>query len=153
MKINKGDIIKAFIEGKTKKGKVFFSNKDRLPIEFRVDSNFFLKGIENVIIGMKKGEVKNVDLSPDESFGYKNDQFIKTIPRCYHEQNLKKGDTLSYFDYKNSRPLSGTVIKAFPKTLIVDFNHPLCGESINYNVEIVDIIKNKYPEVSSNNTV
>lgn len=141
MQIKKGDIIKAYIRAETENGDVFFSNSDTLPVEFRVDSGFFLKGIENIVISMKKGEIKNTLLSPDDSFGYRSDDLIKIIPRSFHEQEMKEGDTLTYFDYKRKKPMDGIIIESYPKILVVDFNHFLCGKSVKYNVEIVDIIK------------
>lgn len=139
--IRKGDIVKAFIRGETEHGEIFFSNSDTLPVEFRVDSNFFLKGIEHVVVGMRKGEKKDVILPPDDTFGYKNDELIEIIPRGFHEQGMKEGDTLTYFDYKSKKPMDGVIIESHPKILVVDFNHSLCGKSIKYNVEIVDIVK------------
>jgi peptidylprolyl isomerase len=141
MQVRKGDIVKAFIYGETENGNVFFSNRDKLPVEFRVDSNFFLKGIENVVIGIKKGETKNAVLSPNDSFGHRKDELIKIIPRGFHEQKLEEGDTITYFDYKRNIPMDGVIIESYPKILVVDFNHTLCGKSIIYNVEVLDVFK------------
>jgi FKBP-type peptidyl-prolyl cis-trans isomerase 2 len=141
MCIQEGDIVKAYIRGETEGGEIFFSNSDTLPVEFCVNSDFFLKGIEQVVTGMKKGETKNAVLSSDDSFGSRTDELIKIIPRGFHEQDKGEGDTLTYFDYKNKKPMDGIIIEAHPKTLMVDFNHSLCGKTIKYNVEIVDIVK------------
>ena len=151
MWVKKGDIVKAFIRGETGNGEVFFSNKNKHPVEFRVNSHFFLKEIEHVVVGMKKGETKETTLSPDESYGYRKEELIKTLPRGYHTEKKKKGDRLTYFDFKQKKAIEGIVIESQPKTLVVDFNHSLCGQSVKYNVEVLDIVKkNQYIYYSDN---
>jgi FKBP-type peptidyl-prolyl cis-trans isomerase SlpA len=155
MSIEKGDIIKAYIKGETENGTLFFSNANTLPVEFCVGSNFFLKGIEHIVVGMEKGEKKDAVLSPEDSFGYKTNELIKIIPRGFHEQEMEEGDMVTYFDYKRKKPMDGVVITSHPKTLVVDFNHSLCGKTIKYDVEVVDIVKkgrrNKEDQADMNN--
>jgi len=110
------------------------------PFQFTVGENQILPGFEKNIIGMVKGEIKTFQLSCEEAYGeFLVDNFI-LIKRHELPQglNIQVGQTL-HFPQENGSTLNAEVLKVMPSTVILNTNHPLAGENIEFDVEIVDI--------------
>jgi FKBP-type peptidyl-prolyl cis-trans isomerase SlpA len=146
MSVKEGDIVKIRYTEKTEKGKILFSNKNEEPIEVKVGDGFVVKGLEEGLIGMKKGDQKDITVAPEKGYGYHNEERIKTFTRGYREERIREGDEYLYYDYLSKRPVKGTIVEVRPKVFIVDFNHKLCNKTLRYSVEVVGIEKSTPPQ-------
>ena len=80
MKVEKGKKVKIEYEGKLDDGTVFDSSKKHgQPLEFEAGSGKVIKGFDNAVMGMEKGEEKEVKIKPDEAYGEKKDEFSDLI--------------------------------------------------------------------------
>ena len=68
MAVKKGDKIKVEYIGKLDDGTVFDSSKGRDPLEFEAGSGHVIKGFDAAVIGMEKGEEKEINLKPEEAY-------------------------------------------------------------------------------------
>ena len=92
--IKKGDKIKVEYVGMLEDGTVFDSSeKQKGPIEFIVGEGQVITGFDNAVVGMKKGEEKEVEIPPDEGYGQHQSELVKELPReCFPPtQELKVG--------------------------------------------------------------
>ena len=81
MAIKKGDKIKVDYTGKFDDGTVFDTSEGKQPLEFEAGSGMVIKGFDDAVIGMEKGQEKDIKLTPKEAYGDPNPQMVQKIPR------------------------------------------------------------------------
>jgi len=135
-------------EGKTVKvdytlevdGKVMDSSKGRGPLEFKTGSGQMIPGFEKGVMGMKIGEKKSFKVSPEEGYGPGNPQAIREIPKNQLPPEIKPeaGMTL-YAQAPDGRQVPVEVREVKDDVVVMNFNHPLAGKTLNFDVEILEI--------------
>jgi len=141
MGIKKGDLVKVEYVGTLDDGKVFDSSKGKEPLEFEVGSGKVIKGFEEAVIGMEKGEEKEVKIPPEKAYGDYNPQLVSEVPKKQFPKDieLKEGMILS-IDIPNLGQVPATVTKVTEENVTLDLNPPLVGKTLNFKIKIVDII-------------
>lgn len=142
MPIKKGDKVKVEYTGTLEDGTVFDSSeKHNAPLEFEVGAGQVIKGFEDALIGMKKGEEKEVKLQPAEAYGDPNPQLIKELPKEQFpkDRELKPGMILG-MNLPNGMQIPAKVVNVTDKTVTLDLNHPLAGKVLNLKFKVVDIV-------------
>jgi len=93
----------------------------------------FLKGVENFLIGKDIGNY-NLNLEPEKAFGKRQQQFIQMISmKIFKEKKLNPfPGAIFNFDGKMAKVLSVSGGR-----VLVDFNNPLSGKSVNYKLKIL----------------
>ena len=146
-KIQKNDFIEVEFTGKIKDGDIFDSNikKDleklhedhdhpveTKPFIFSVGNKMFLDGIDEFLTGKETGKYE-IELTPEKAFGKRNPQLIKIIPmRIFKEKNLNPAPGMTFnFDNQMARVLSVSGGR-----VITDFNNPLAGKNVIYNIKV-----------------
>jgi len=141
MPVKKGDKVKVEYEGKLDDGTVFDSSeRHSKPLEFEVGAGKVLPKFENALIGMEKGEEKEIKLEPAEAYGDTNPQLIKEIPRdrLPTDKEIKPGMMLA-IGLPDGRQVPARIIEVGDKEVTLDLNHPLAGKNLNFKIKIVDI--------------
>jgi len=124
----------------TVEGEVVDTSQGRGPLEFKVGEGAMIPGFEKGVLGMKKGQKKTFGVSPEEGYGKVDPKGFQEVARdrLPKDREPKAGDTL-YF----RRPEGGInqvkITEVKKDKVIVDFNHPLAGKSLKFDVEVVDI--------------
>ena len=115
------------------------STFDKAPAVFKVGDGNLLPGFEAAIFGFKAGDKRTVVVPPENAFGQPNPQNVQTMPRSqFQDMELSQGLLVIFNDAANTE-LPG-VVKAFDDAQVtVDFNHPLAGKTLNFEVEILDV--------------
>jgi len=141
MTIKKGDKIKVDYEGKLEDGIVFDSSeKAGKPLEFEVGSGQLIKGFDDTVIGMKKGEEKEVKLKPEDAYGQPNPQLLKKIPKeqLPADKELKPGMILG-LSLPNGAKMPAIIKEVTDKEITLDLNHPLAGKTLTFKIKIIEI--------------
>ncbi|MCK5283182.1 MAG: peptidylprolyl isomerase [Nanoarchaeota archaeon] len=140
MSIKKGDKIKVEYTGTLDDGKVFDTSEGKKPLEFEVGSAQIIKGFDEAVVGMKKGEKKEITVKPEEAYGNPNMELIKKVPReqLPKDTELKPGMVLLLKSHSGHQ-FPATIIEVTDKEVTIDLNHPLAGKTIHFKLEIVDI--------------
>lgn len=140
MPVKKGDKVKIEYTGTLEDGTVFDSSKDREPLEFEVGSEKIIKGFDDAVMGMEKGEEKEITLKPEEAYGEPKDELIKKFPRDQvpTEQELKPGMMLALAT-PDGRQFPAKIVDLDDKELTLDLNHPLAGKTLKFNIKVVEI--------------
>ena len=82
MAIKKGDKVKVNYTGTLDDGTVFDSSeKHGQALEFEIGTGKVIKGFDEAVTGMKKGEEKEITIKPEEAYGNPNPQLVKKVPR------------------------------------------------------------------------
>lgn len=132
-------------------GDVIDSTGDK-PAVFTVGDGKLLPGFENALFGLKAGDAKALEIAAVNGFGEPNEDNVQKVKRSSFQSNmgLEKGLMMSFSDAQNTE-LPGVIMSVDDKYVEVDFNHPLAGKTILFDVSIFDVeqISNEILRVSS----
>ena len=120
-------------------GDVVDSTFDKEPATFTVGDGSLLPGFEQALYGLKAGDKRSLPIGPEQGFGQGNPQNIQVMPRAqFADMELSEG-LLIIFNDAAIAELPG-VVKAFDANQVtIDFNHPLAGKDLTFDVEIIDV--------------
>lgn len=121
-------------------GEVVDSTFDGEPATFTVGDGNLLIGFEEALYGLAPGAQEVLTISPEKGFGQHNPSNIQLINREHFDADisLEKGLVLSFADAQNAE-LPGVVMGFDDEQVTVDFNHPLAGKDIEFQVEIIAV--------------
>lgn len=121
-------------------GDMVDSNFERDPAIFTVGDGNLLPGFEKALFGMMEGEHKTLVIKPEDGFGQRNPNNIQEIARSQFSPDLElsEGLMLSFADAQKTE-LPGVVQRYDDEVVVVDFNHPLAGRDILFEVAILKI--------------
>lgn len=109
------------------------------PLTYTHGSNQIIPGLEKELAGMKVGESKQVTVPPEDAYGVVNPAAIQEVPK---EQVT--ADALHVGAQLQGRDPSGRIVRARvaaikDETVVFDFNHPLAGKTLHFEVKVLDI--------------
>ena len=121
-------------------GDIVDSNFERDPATFTVGDGNLLPGFEKALFGMLEGEHKTLVIKPEDGFGQRNPNNVQEIARSQFSPDLElsEGLMLSFADAQKTE-LPGVVQHFDDEIVVVDFNHPLAGRDILFEVSILKI--------------
>jgi len=139
-----GDTVRVHYTGKLADGTVFDSSVGSEPYEFTLGQGQTISGFEQAVIGMKVGETKTVTIPVDEAYGPRRDDLIVEIgrDRLSPDINPEVGMQLT------SGQGTVTIIEVSETTVKIDANHPLAGQDLTFDIELVEI-GGSQPQVAS----
>jgi peptidylprolyl isomerase len=142
-KLKTGDKVKVHYTGTLKEGQVFDSSRDRnQPIEFSIDDGKLLKGFNDAVKELEVGGVKTITLTSEEAYGKYIDEAVITVPKSEFPKDMTY--ELNGFvqgQDNQGRPVQGQVVKIDEESVNLDMNHPLAGEDLKFEIELVEIVK------------
>ncbi len=137
--VKKGSKVKVHYEGKLEDGTMFDSSKGREPLEFEAGSGMVIKGFDNAVIGMKKGEEKEFKINSKDAYGDRRDDLFREVPKeKLGDIDAKKGMVLQ-MQTPEGQALPVMVSEVKDKSVMIDFNHPLAGKDLVFNIKVEDI--------------
>ena len=124
---------------KLENGDVVDSTFDKQPATFKVGDGNLLPGFEVALYGLKAGDKRSLQIEPESAFGQPNPQNVQVMPRGqFQDMELSEGLLIIFNDAANAE-LPG-VVKAFDEQQVtIDFNHPLAGKTLSFDVEIIEV--------------
>ena len=139
-KVENGVFVSVTYNGTLENGDVFDSSEGRLPLEFQTGAGQLIKGFEDAVIGMSINEKKEFTLKPEEAYGIRDDSRMHDFPRSELPADVepKVGDTMT-FSTPEGQQMPARLIKMDDETLTFDLNHPLAGESLTFDIEVVGL--------------
>jgi FKBP-type peptidyl-prolyl cis-trans isomerase SlpA len=107
------------------------------PVDFVIGDGSLLAGFERLIFGMSAGERQMFTVAPENAFGQPNDNNVQYLPRDQFDDDidLEIGLVFSFADARGGE-LPGMVISFDEEEVSVDFNHPLSGRTILFDVMV-----------------
>jgi peptidylprolyl isomerase len=115
--------------------------EDSRPIEFKLNAGEAIPGFEQAVIGMSPGESKSVKIPPKEAYGEHREDLVMEVDRKDLPEDLKPevGQQLR-LESENQKPFMVTVTDASESEVTMDANHPLAGENLNFEIELLEIL-------------
>ena len=118
------------------------SNWDGDPLAFVLGLGDALPTLEQAVIGLTPGMRATVLLPPEEAYGARSAEAIEEVPTALFGECAPEAGTEGILvDVDGKRfPCRVVAISSDQTTVTVDFNHPLAGQSLNCDVELLEII-------------
>ena len=134
------DTVKVHYTGTLKSGEQFDSSVGREPLQFTVGAGQMIPGFDAAVNGMELNEKKTVTIPADEAYGQKNDQLMQRVGRNQLPPDMKPevGQKL-VASGPEGQQTQVTVVEVTDQEIVVDANHPLAGQDLIFEIELVEI--------------
>jgi len=138
--VKTGDKVKVHYKGTLNDGSVFDSSEGRDPLEFEVGSGQVIPGFDEAVVGLTVGESKTVNIPSEEAYGPYQENMVLAIERDKFPEglNLTVGEQLQV-PSQGGQPVVVVIKDVTDNKVTLDANHPLAGEDLNFNIELVEI--------------
>ena len=142
--VKSGDKIKVHYHGKLTNGETFDSSAGREPLEFEVGSGMVIPGFDDGVTGMTVGEKKTVNIPFGEAYGPKNPEMVIEMPkdRFPEDMQVEVGMPLMMNDQQGQQ-FQVTIVEIKDDAVMLDANHPLAGQDLIFDLELVEIVGGK----------
>jgi FKBP-type peptidyl-prolyl cis-trans isomerase SlyD len=122
---------------KNQNGEVVDTNVGGTPLEFISGKNQMIPGFEKAVIEMGEGEEKEVLVASGDAYGEYNEELLQILPKEQFEGiELEKGMTL-YGQGPDGQTIA-VVVKDFNDSEVtIDYNHPLAGQDLTFNIKLL----------------
>ena len=135
-----GDLVSVHYTGKLKNGEVFYTSKDRDPLELTLADKELLAGFEDGVVGMKPGETKSVMLEPENAFGDRREDLLLKLPKKEFPQNITPSVGLQLtLSNASGNQMTVVITEVGEKSVTLDGNHPLSGQTVIFDIELLEI--------------
>ena len=119
-------------------GHIIDSNFESEPATFSVGDGNLLPGFESTLMGLVNGDEREFTIPPEQAFGQHNPQNVQAVERGnFDQEELELGAMFSFQNGDGELP--GIIVDVDDNEVMIDFNHPLAGKNIIFQVKIIDI--------------
>ena len=141
MQVENGNTVSVHYRGTLNDGTEFDSSHSRgEPLSFQVGAGQMISGFDAALPGMAVGETKNITLTPDQAYGDTNPEAITDIPKTSFPAGFDfQVDAMIQGQNDMGQPLIGTINEVKDEAVTIDFNHPMAGKDLNFEIELVSI--------------
>lgn len=143
-KITQGSVVKIEYKGTRADGSVFDSTEGKAPLAILIGANQVLPKFEEQIAKLRQGQKTKFTIKAADAYGEPKADKVVTLPRDdrFKSLELKEGNII----FANNKLPNGKVVqtpmkivKLTDKEVTLDYNHPLAGQDLNFEVKIVEV--------------
>ena len=128
-----GDTVAVHYTGRLDDGQVFDSSEGREPLSFVLGSGQVIPGFDSGVAGLSVGESRSVRIEPADAYGERDESMVIAVPKEQAPDGLTAGTRVMVGEH------TATVVDVTTDAVVVDANHPLAGEALNFELELVAI--------------
>jgi FKBP-type peptidyl-prolyl cis-trans isomerase SlpA len=138
-KVQLGDTVTVHYTGKLENGEVFDSSMvdGRQPLTAKLGEGQLIKGFENGLIDMSIGDKKTIEISHEDAYGPYNDFMVQEVEKDKMPGEVEVGISLQADTQMG--PINFIVREVKEETVVLDANHPLAGEKLIFDLELIEI--------------
>lgn len=135
-----GDTVKVHYTGKLDDGTVFDSSQEREPLEFTIGTGTIIPGFEQAVIGMSPGESKTEVIPTDRAYGPYLEEMVLQVERQQLPTDMdpEVGQQLQ-LQHPTGEVIPVIITDVSSSTVTLDANHPLAGEDLTFDIQLVAI--------------
>jgi len=133
--------VKLHYTGKLNDGQVFDSSAEREPLEVKLGEGRLIPGFEKGLVDMKVNEKKTITIPKEEAYGEVQKELFQKIPNENLPQEIKPEVGMGLVSKNpdgSERQLRVADVKE--DFIIVDANHPLAGQDLTFDLELLEIM-------------
>ncbi len=136
--VSNGKVIALEYTLKLDNDQVVDTNVGKDPLTYTQGANQIIRGVEAAVEGMEIGEAKQAVVPPTDGYGDSDPDAFQEIPKEKLPQEIAIGTQLHGKD-ANGREIRPIVSAIKDKTVLLDFNHPLAGKTLYFDLKVVNI--------------
>jgi len=136
-----GDTVKVHYTGKLDDGTAFDSSVNKDPLQFKIGDGRMIPGFEQAVIGMKPGEKKVATIATDQAYGPHREDMVRSVERNTFPPHIQPevGQQLQ-IPQTDGHKILVTVTNVSESNVTLDANHPLAGQDLTFDIQLVEII-------------
>lgn len=135
-----GRSVRVHYKGTFKDGTVFDSSYERgEPISFTVGGGEMIPGFDSAVTGMKVGQTKAVEITSDQAYGDHDPNGVQEVNKEFFPETFEFQEGLVIEGNVGNQPVRGIINSINTETVTVDFNHPMAGKDLNFEIELVEV--------------
>ena len=139
--VKSGDKVKVNYTGKLRNGETFDSSEGREPLEFTVGGGQVIKGFDQGVMGMQVGDKRTVEIEVVDAYGEKNQDMVIEFPKTQFPADMKPEPGMQLMMNNGEGQSFPVLVKeVHEETVLLDANHPLAGEDLVFDIELVEIV-------------
>lgn len=121
-------------------GQVVDTSEGSDPLAYLHGAGNIVPGLEKALEGKSAGDTLAVTVEPDEGYGTRHEEAVQQVPRQAFppDAELREGLQFQATD-PDGHPVMGRIAELEGDQVTVDFNHPLAGETLKFEIEVVDV--------------
>ena len=136
-----GDTIRMHYTGSLADGTTFDSSEGRDPLAFQLGSGQIIPGLDQGVTGMEVGDSKKVVIEPAEAYGDRDPSRIQAVPREQIPEHIPTDPgTQLQMQTPDGQTMPVVVAEVNESEVTLDANHPLAGQQLTFDVELVEIV-------------
>lgn len=135
-----GSKVRVHYTGTFDDGEVFDSSREREPMEFKVGAQEVIPGFDQALIGMQVGDSKKIRIPEEEAYGPYNPDMVMELAPSQFESGMDIQIGQQFQVDMGEHPVVLTVKEVHDEKVVVDANHPMAGKSLNFDIELVEIV-------------
>lgn len=138
LKIKDGVVVSLDYTLRLDDGEIIDSSEGNEPLEYLHGYGQIIPGLEKALTGLTVGESKKVVVPAAEAYGEVDMEAFEIVPRSMFPDDLEleEGLALSLRDAETNQPFDASVAEVRENEVMLDFNHPLAGETLHFEVRI-----------------
>jgi len=139
-KIENDVFVSLHYKGTFQNGEVFDTSKGRDPLEVQMGAGQLIPGLEKALVGMSLNEKKVLTIEPEEAYGHVDKSLTHSFARSDvpSEMNAEVGQVVALTSPEGQQ-VPAQIIEVNAEQVVVDLNHPLAGETLTFDIEVVGI--------------
>lgn len=125
------------------------------PLKFIFGTGSMLPAFEKALLGLGVGDNFSFSISPEEAYGEYNEDHVLDLPKDiflvdgkFDAETIQEGNTVPMMDSNGNR-MNGSVLEVKEDVVVMDFNHPLAGETLHFSGEVIDIHEATAEEIAA----
>lgn len=126
-----------------------------VPLKFIYGTGMMIPAFEDALAGLESGDQFDFSLTPENAYGEYNEDHVLELPKNIFEidgkfdsEMVKEGNTIPMMDADGHR-MNGSVLEVKKDVVVMDFNHPLAGETLHFKGEVVDVYEPTAEEIAA----
>jgi peptidylprolyl isomerase len=139
--VKNGDKVKVHYHGKLRSGETFDSSQGRDPLEFTVGNGDVIKGFDQGVMGMQPGDKKTVEIDVNDAYGEKQQEMLIEFPKAQFPPEMQPEEGMQLMMNNGAgQQFPVTIAEVRDETVLLDANHPLAGQDLIFDLELVEIV-------------
>ena len=135
-----GDTVRIHYTGTLDDGTEFDSSAGREPLEFTLGSGQVIAGFDDAVSGMTVGDKKSVRMEADQAYGERREELVQEVPRSALPDEIKPQEGMALQSQSPEGHIMNLVVtNVADESITVDANHPLAGQALSFDIELVEI--------------
>lgn len=141
MTLPEGTTVRVHYRGTLDDGTEFDSSAGRDPLEFTLGTGQVIEGFEDAVVDLTVGDKTSVEITPANAYGDRVDEAVQRVPIDAFADDQPPVGAMVQVQAPDGQVMVATVTEMDDESVELDFNHPLAGKTLTFEIELVEIVE------------